>query len=218
MLSKLLIILWTLYEWTLPCPTADLSGPETELSALVKANPQGLIAGVTDAAAAIGRLDQALMSTPLGTALLYRMRLEAVRLQADVDGTMIDQWHLAATLEGLRPRMGSAHRIIDRGDIFDAARHALQLHQWMTEPDFDQEGEIQRAEQHLKSIELPPLLAAAHGIWSWIEGGGTRPPIRSAVVRHLVKQRLFHLPVPLTGAKALRPHASWKRSRLFQLS
>src|SRR5689334_20428934 len=100
-------------------------------------------------AAAFGRLDHSLIGHPLGRALLYRARLESVRLQAAVDGLAIDPWHLAAVLEGLRLRMDGALRIIDRGAIFAAARHALTLHQWLTEPDFDQEGQVKQAETAL---------------------------------------------------------------------
>jgi hypothetical protein len=71
------------------------------------------------------RVDQALTGHPLLPAFLYRTRLEAVRRQAAVDGQAIDPWHLAAVLEGLRLRMDHALRIIDRGMILDAARHAL---------------------------------------------------------------------------------------------
>ena len=66
---------------------------------------------------------------PLQTAFLYRARLESVRRQALVDGHGIDPWHLAAVLEGLRLHMDHALRIIDRGQIFEAARTALTLHQ-----------------------------------------------------------------------------------------
>src|SRR5271167_1391512 len=85
----------------------------------------GLAAALTHAAAAIAQLDQALAGHPLRPAFLYRARLEAVRRQAAVDGQSIDPWHLAAVLEGLRLRMDGALRIIDRGIILDAARHAL---------------------------------------------------------------------------------------------
>src|SRR5215831_17301614 len=98
------------------------------------------------AAAALARLDQALAAHPLRPALLYRTRLEAVRRQAAADGQAIDLWHLAAVLEGLRLRMDHALRLIDRGAIFAAARHALDLHQWLVAPDFDQEGDVQAAE------------------------------------------------------------------------
>jgi hypothetical protein len=90
-----------------------------------------------------------------------------------VDGALIDPWHLAATLEGLRLRMDPYLRIIDRGEIFDAARAALALHQLLVEPDFDQEGEVQRAEAVLRAqaIALPPLLAAATGFRVCIDRG-----------------------------------------------
>ena len=69
------------------------------------------------AARAIARLDQSLNGHPLLPAFLYRARLEAVRRQAAVDGQLIDPWHLAAVLEGLRMRMDHELRIIDRGVI-----------------------------------------------------------------------------------------------------
>jgi hypothetical protein len=124
-----------------------------------------LAGALARAAGAFARLDQALGSHPLRPAFLHRARLEAVRRQAAVDGRPIDPWHLAAVLEGLRLRMDGALRIIDRGAILDAARHALTLHQWLTAPDFDQEGEVRQAERCL-AIQTAgtPLLAAAHGI------------------------------------------------------
>jgi hypothetical protein len=157
------------------------------------------------AAAAIARLDQALGMHPLLPAFLYRSRLEAVRRQAAVDGQAIDPWHLAAVLEGLRLRMDGALRIIDRGMIVDAARHALTLHQWITAPDFDQEGEVQAAERALDhpSATAAPLLAAAFGMHRWLSDGGTRPPMRAALIRHWMRHRLLRAPVPLTGPWAL---------------
>src|ERR1039457_4474367 len=106
-----------------------------------------LAAALARAAAAIARLDQALAFHPLRPAFLYRARLDAVRRQAAVDGRLIDPWHLAALLEGLRLRLDSSLSIIDRRVIFDAARHAFGLHQWITAPDFDQEGAVQQAEK-----------------------------------------------------------------------
>ena len=85
-----------------------------------------LTAALARAAAAIARLDQALAFHPLRPAFLHRARLDAVRRQAAVDGRLIDPWHLAALLEGLRLRMDASLRIIDRGAIFEAARHALR--------------------------------------------------------------------------------------------
>jgi hypothetical protein len=73
-----------------------------------------LAGALARAAAAFARLDQAMQNHPLRAAFLYRVRLEAVRRQAAVDGQSIDPWHLAAVLEGLRLRMDGALRIIDR--------------------------------------------------------------------------------------------------------
>jgi len=77
---------------------------------------------LAEASAAIARLDQTLASHPLHQAFLYRARLDAVRRLAAVDGELIDPWHLAATLEGLRLRMDPTLRIIDRGHAAPVAR------------------------------------------------------------------------------------------------
>ena len=166
-----------------------------------------LFAAHERAAGAIARLDQALDHHPLLPAFLHRARLEAVRRQAAADGRGIDPWHLAAVLEGLRLRMDHALRIVDRGEIFEAARAALALHQWITEPDFDQEGAVQAAERHLADTLPGGLLGAAEGVWSWLQGGGTRPPIRAALIRFWGKRRLLRVPVPLTGPRALSAEA-----------
>ncbi len=93
----------------------------------------------------------------------------------------------------------------NRGAIFDAARHALTLHQWIAAPDFDQEGEVQVAEKALAhpSAAAAPLLSAAVSMHAWLQGGGTRPPIRAALIRHWTKHKLLRAPVPLTGPRAL---------------
>ena len=188
-----------------------------------------LAGALAQAAAALARLDQALAGHPLRPAFLHRARLDAVRRQAAVDGQLIDPWHLAAVLEGFRLRMDGALRIIDRGAILAAARHALDLHQWLVAPDFDQEGAVQRAAQVLAAAAATgatPLLAAATGLHAWLGGdgssggdgdgsshggGGARPPIRAALVRFWVTQHLLRAPVPLTGARALRPDTPWQR-------
>jgi hypothetical protein len=185
--------------------------PLVRLTRTEAADPMLLAGALANAAAAIARLDQALAGHPLAQAFLYRARLESVRQQAAVDGQLIDPWHLAATIEGLRLRMDPYLRIIDRGLIVDSARAALTLHQWIVEPDFDQEGEVQRAEAMLamQPAALPPLIAAAQGLRAWIEAGDMRPAIRSAMVRFWRKRRLLRLPVPLTGAAALRSGQTW---------
>jgi hypothetical protein len=168
-----------------------------------------LLGALARAAGAIARLDQALTGHPLLPAFLYRTRLEAVRRQAAVDGQLIDPWHLAAFLEGLRLSMPDGLRIIDRGVIVDAARSAFLLHQWITEPGFDEEDEVRAALQMLVSAPLPeaPLLAAALGAWEWLQNNGTRPPLRSALIRFWVKTRLIKAPVPLTGPRSLSAEA-----------
>jgi hypothetical protein len=169
-----------------------------------------LLGALERASGAIARLDQALDNHPLRTAFLYRARLEAVRRQASVDGHGIDPWHLAAVLEGLRLRMDHALRIVDRGQIFEAARNALTLHQWIVEPDFDQEGEIQEAERHLANAA--GLVGVGEALWSWLDSGRTRPPVRGALVRFWTKNRLLRAPVPLTGPRALSAEAPQGRA------
>ena len=144
-----------------------------------------LAGALAQAAAALARLDQALAGHPLLPAFLHRARLDAVRRQAAVDGQVIDPWHLAAVLEGFRLRMDGALRIIDRGAILAAARHALDLHQWLVAPDFDQEGAVQRAEQVLAAAAASgatPLLAAATGLHTWLGGDGQQPVATEAAL------------------------------------
>ena len=171
------------------------------------------IGALERAAAAIARLDQALAGHPLLPAFLHRARLDAVRRQAAVDGQAIDPWHLAAVLEGLRLRMDGALRIIDRGAIFDAARHALALHRWITAPDFDEEGLVRQAEAALGRPGAPetPLLSAARSAHAWLDAGGGRAPLRAALIRHWHRHRLLRAPLPLTGAGALGAEVPWDR-------
>jgi hypothetical protein len=185
----------------------------------------GLLGALARASAAIARLDQALRGHPLLPAFLYRTRLEAVRRQAAVDGQLIDPWHLAAVLEGLRLRLPDGLRIIERGVIIDAARSAFALHQWITAPDFDEEDEVRAALATLSSTPLPdvPLLAAVLGSWEWLRNGGARPPLRSALIRFWVKSRIFRASVPLTGPRSLSSEApaekdAWVRAFLEALA
>jgi hypothetical protein len=65
-----------------------------------------LLPALAQAAAALARLDQASAQHTLLPALRHRARLDAVRRQATVDGFLIDPWHLAALVEGLRTQRG----------------------------------------------------------------------------------------------------------------
>ena len=162
------------------------------------------------AAASIARLDQALAGHVLAPALLYRARLEAVRRHAAVDGHGINPWHLAAMLEGLRPRMDLNLSMLDRGIIFEAARHACREYRWLVLPDDDHEKRIQAAETEL--IAAPgatPLLAAARGLHAWIDRGGERQAGRAALIRFWRQRRLLREPFPLTGTDALRADTPW---------
>jgi hypothetical protein len=175
------------------------------------ATDPAIAVALAEAAAAIARLDEALGGHPLRRAFLYRARLDAVRRQAAVDGRLIDPWQLAAVLEGLRLRMDGALPVIERLEILDAARHALALHQWLVAPDFDEEGKVRQAKRHLTGSSAAgeaPLLAAARGTHAWLAAGGSRPPVRAALIRFWGRHNVLRLPVPLTGAAALRAETS----------
>ena len=169
-------------------------------------NPVSLTASVADAAFALGRLDQALHGHPLLPAALHRLRLDAVRRQAAVDGYAIDPWHLAAVIEHLPLRLGDE----DRGGVFEAARYAFTQYQWLVAPDFDQEGVVQEAMAVLArgALTESPLLGVARGLHDWLEAGHTRPAMRTAIVRHL-GTTLLRTPLPLTGAAALQADVPW---------
>ena len=74
---------------------------------------------------------------------------------------------------------------------------------------------MQQAEAHLAGVAAAgetPLLAAAGGVHAWLDAGGTRPPIRAALVRFWTRQQLLRIPVPLTAAAALRAETSFALS------
>ncbi len=106
--------------------------------------------------------------------------------------------------------MDHALRIVDRGQIFEAARNALTLYQWIVEPDFDQEGEIQEAERYMANAI--GLVGVGEALWTWLDSGRTRPPVRGALVRFWTKNRLLRAPVPLTGPRALSADAPHGRA------
>jgi hypothetical protein len=161
------------------------------------------------AAAAIARLDTLLTGHPLAAAWAWRSRLDAVRRQAAADGRLIDPWHLAAVIEGVRFRMDRATTMIDRGAIFDAARHAFQLWSWFARPDAAQSLEIERSATALAgSQSASPLLGAGKAVRLWLDQGGERPPVRAALARHWHRSGLMPMAAPLlTGAAAFRADA-----------
>ncbi len=176
----------------------------------------GEIAGALErAAAAIAKLDALLAGHPLTPAWLWRSRLEAVRRQAAADGLSIDPWHLAAIIEGVRFRMDRGRAIIDRGAIFEAARHALSLWRWFARPDEAQLQAIERAAVVLGANEsASPLIAAALGARAWLDRhdwcaqNDVRPALRAALAQYWERRGLVHAAAPLlSGARAFRGDA-----------
>jgi len=191
-------------------PAARRSHPGVLDAPLVRfAELAGAIEG---AAAAIARLDARLAGHPLTPAWLWRTRLEAVRRHAAADGMLIDPWHLAAIIEGVRFRLDRGVEIIDRGAIFAAARHALELWRWFARPDDAQAEAIRSAEAALPTGEpASPLLGAALAVRAWLDRGGERPALRAALARYWQRRGLLPLVCPLlTGTMALRSETPWQ--------
>jgi hypothetical protein len=175
---------------------------------------QPVAAGLERAAGAIARLDSAVARHPLAPAWAYRARLDAIRRQAAVDGQVIDPWHLAALIEGVRFRVGHVPLMLERGLLFAAARHAFGLYQWFVKPDGAQRAAIGEAAAYLEMTAdaHSPLLGAALGIYGWLDRGGERPPLRAALTAYWLRRGVTALPCPLlTGARALRAEVSWVR-------
>ena len=168
------------------------------------------LAPLEAAAAALARLDTALDSHPLARAWFYRAHLDAVRREASVDGQLIDPWHLAALIEGVRFRM-TGETPLDRGIAFAAARHAFDLYRWRLRPDEGRQQEIARAALHLQDAAMPhsTLVGAALGVHSWLDRGGSRAPMRAALARYWVERHITRLPFPFSGASALSAETPW---------
>jgi hypothetical protein len=154
------------------------------------------------------RLGAALDSHPLAAAWVYRARLEAARREAAVDGQLIDPWHLAALIEGVRFRM-IGETSLDRGMVFTAARHALDLYRWRVRPGEARQEEIARAAASLQAAAAPysPLVGAAMGVSSWLDSGGARGAIRAALGTYWSDAGLTRLVLPLSGAASLSAEA-----------
>ncbi len=183
-----------------------------------------LSGALEQAVAAIARLDALLTGHPLAAAWLWRIRLDAVRRHAACDGLVIDPWHLAAVIEGVRFRMDRAAAIIDRGAIFEAARHAYGLWRWFVQPDAAQTQAIEHAGVALSANgHASPLLGAALGVRAWLDNGGDRPALRAALAQHWKRCGLLPIAVPLlTGAQAFsampRPTELWTAGFLKALA
>ena len=171
-------------------------------------------ASLERAAGVIARLDSAVARHPLVPAWGYRARLDAVRRQAAVDGQVIDPWHLAALIEGVRFRLGGSPAMIDRGATFAAAHHAFDLYRWFSRPDAARRAAIAEAIDHLAAVGdgHSPLSGGALGVHAWLDRGGERPPVRAALAHYWVRRQVTALPCPLlTGAGALRAEVPWAR-------
>lgn len=172
-----------------------------------------LHAALTRAALAMGRLDQRLHAHPLLPAILFRERLEAARVCARVDGHVIDPWHLAAVLEGLRPRL-PGEDALERGSIIDSATVAFGHYQWLARPSAEQAPQIRDALALLRAEATPvgPLLGAARGFHRWIDMGNSRAPMRSALIAFWQETRLLRVKLPLTAPQAFAAETAWEKS------
>lgn len=172
-----------------------------------------LYGALTHAAVSIGRLDQRLYNHPLLPAILFRERLEAARACARVDGYVIDQWYLAAELEGLRPVM-PGEDAIDRGAFIDSAKIAFEQYQWLVQPTRIQTIQIRQATELLRSesAAVGPLLGTARAFHRWIDDANSRSPMRGALVAFWQETGLLRVGLPLTGTRAFVFGTSWERS------
>lgn len=172
-----------------------------------------LYAALTRAAVAIGRLDQRLHNHPLLPAILFRERLETARICAAADGYVIDPWHLAAELEGLRPKL-QGEDVADRGTNVDNAKIAFEQYQWLARPTSTQVERIQQSIELLRfeAATVGPILGAARAFHRWIDNGNSRSPMRGALVSFWQETLLLRVGLPLTGARAFASGTSWERS------
>ncbi|GBQ90862.1 hypothetical protein [Asaia krungthepensis] len=171
-----------------------------------------LYAALTRVAVSMGRLDQRLHNHPLLPAILFRERLEAARICAGVDGYVIDPWHLAAELEGLRPKL-QGEGAADRGTNVDNAKVAFEQYQWLARPTSTQTECIQQAIELLRfeAATVGPILGATRAFRRWIDNGNSRSPMRGALVFFWQETLLLRVRLPLTGARAFASGTSWER-------
>lgn len=178
------------------------------------ARPDDVMPALTRTALTFGALDQQLRRHPLREAVLFRVRLEAARQCAAVDGFLIDPWQLAASLEGLRPRI-RGQDVYERGNEVDALRYAFEQYQWLARASAFQEEQVTKA---LSSMTVPVrrlgvLWGSALAFREWIDAGRSRAPFRGALVRLWQKEGVFSGLYPITGAAAFRAATSWDERR-----
>ena len=91
-----------------------------------------------------------------------------------------------------------------RGVILAAARHALDLHQWLVAPDFDQEGASatrRTGPRCRRRVRCHPAAGRRHrparlARWRGHGGGGARTAARAALVRFWTHHRLLRCRAP----------------------
>ncbi len=178
------------------------------------ARPDDVASALTRTALAFGALDQQLRRHPLREAVLFRARLEAARQCAAVDGFLIDPWQLAASLEGLRPRI-RGQDVYERGSEVDALRYAFEQYQWLARASASQEERMTEAlgRAALPVGRLGVLWGSALAFREWIEAGETRAPFRGALVRLWQKEGVFGGLYPVTGAAAFWGRTPWDERR-----
>lgn len=106
--------------------------------------------------------------------------------------------------------MDRAEAMIDRGAIFEAARHALSLWRWFVRPDEAQTEATRRAAAALAASEsASPLIAGALGARDWLDQhgwpaqSGERPALRAALAQYWQDRGLMPVAAPLlTGTRA----------------
>lgn len=157
-----------------------------------------------------GQLDQQIYRHPLRDVILFRSRLEAARHCAAVDGFLVDPWHLAAVLEGLRPRIRGVDAF-ERGTEIDAVRAAFTQYQWLANPTGLQRKAITQARAVARPLtqRLGPFVGSALAFRHWIEDGESRAPFRGALMEIWRESGVLRAPLPLTGAAAFRSGTSW---------
>ncbi|MFC7335015.1 hypothetical protein [Rhodocista pekingensis] len=201
------------------------------MTALPPALLSSLARPLEQAAAAVARLDGALIGCPLLPAWHFRVRIAAAVAQAELDGIRVDPARLGAAALGLRPEAPAALGATGPAGGRDggATAHALRLLHWSaparSDPaasaeaaGTDAEGPVDDriaaalADLDRDAGDVPTLIAAGLGLRRWIERGGERPALWAALPRFLVQRGLLRAECPLLlGAASLRGRSAWEQ-------